>query len=160
VPWLLDGNNLVRGGDREEVRRAALAVARHERVRIVVFFDGAPPMGVGRTESLGAVETRYTAHADSAILAFLQRGGRGWRVATDDRDLGRRVRAAGGEVVPGASFWRKAEAAAQHRPPQAPGTADLSAELEYFADPRHRLPGSSARVARRAVRARRRKRLE
>jgi hypothetical protein len=160
VPWLLDGNNLARGGNREEVRRAALAVARHERVRIVVFFDGAPPNGVGATEKLGAVETRYTVHADSAILAFLRRGGPGWRVATDDRELGRRVRATGAEVVPAASFWRKAETAAEVRPQQPPGAAELDGEIEYFADQKHRLPESSSRVTRRAARTRRRKALE
>jgi hypothetical protein len=160
VPWLLDGNNLARGGDREVVRRAALAVARHERVRILIFFDGAPPAGVGAGEKLGAVETRYVGHADTAILAFLQRGGRGWRVATDDRDLGRRVRAAGAEVVPGASFWNKAQAAAQASESQTGAVGDVAAELEYFADERHRLPESSSRVARRAARPRRRKALE
>jgi hypothetical protein len=160
VPWLLDGNNLVRGGDREAVRRAALAVARHERVRILIFFDGAPPAGVGATERLGRVETRYTGHADTAILAFLQRGGREWRVATDDRELGGRARAAGAEVVPAASFWHKAQTAAQASESQTGAVGDVVAELDYFADERHRLPESSTRVARRSVRPRRRKALE
>lgn len=59
MPWILDGNNLARGGNRERVRRAALALARTERIRLVLFFDGAPPAGSPDTERLGAVDVRY-----------------------------------------------------------------------------------------------------
>ncbi|MDD5563166.1 MAG: NYN domain-containing protein [Thermoanaerobaculaceae bacterium] len=147
MPWLLDGNNLAHGGSREKVRRAALAVARHERVRIVVYFDGAPPPGVGGSESLGAVEIRYVGHADSAIIAFLRPRGRGWRVATDDRELARLARDTGAEAVSAAAFWGKA-AAASAAPAGAvpsPGCVD---EVAYFQDPRHRLPAVPKRVPR------------
>jgi hypothetical protein len=160
VPWLLDGNNLVRGRDRASVRRAALAVARGERVRILVFFDGAPPPGVGATERLGPVEVRYTSHADTAILAFLRGSGRGWRVATDDRALGLAVREAGAEVVPAAQFWRKAASAAQLAGPGAAPGSGVDEEVAYFADETHRLPGAPSRVARRRARPRRPKGLE
>jgi len=148
VPWLLDGNNLAHGGSREKVRRAALAVARRERVRILIFFDGAPPPGSGDSEMLGAVEVRYVGHADSAIVAFLRPRGRGWRVATDDRELARLARDAGAEAVSAAAFWRKAAAALAETPGGAgagPGAAD---EIAYFRDPGHRLPDAPKRVPR------------
>jgi predicted RNA-binding protein with PIN domain len=160
VPWLLDGNNLVRGRDRASVRRAALAVARGERVRILVFFDGAPPPGVGATERLGPVEVRYTSHADTAIVGFLRGSGRGWRVATDDRALGLAVRETGAEVVPAAQFWQKAASAAQAAGQgPAPGSG-VDEDIAYFADETHRLPVGPDRVARRRPRPRRPKGLE
>jgi len=63
VPWLLDGNNLAQGGDRERVRRAALDLARRERLRVLLYFDGAPPQGTPPVQRLGAVEVRYVPHA-------------------------------------------------------------------------------------------------
>ena len=149
MPWLLDGNNLARGGSRERVRRAALAVARSERVRILVFFDGAPPAGGSGSEALGAVEVRYVVHADTAIVAFLRPRGRGWRVATDDRELARLAREAGAETVPASAFWRKAESAAAAMPEGGAADAAASDEAAFFRDPAHRLPAAPGRVARR-----------
>jgi hypothetical protein len=154
MPWLLDGNNLARGGDRSSVRRAALAMARNERIRILVFFDGAPAPGGATSEKLGAVEIRHARHADAAILAFLSKAARGWRLATDDRDLGRAARAAGAEVVAAASFWRKAKAALQAARPAAEAVSDVAAEEAYLADERHRLPGRPARIRRKRPRGR------
>jgi hypothetical protein len=115
---------------------------------------------VGATERLGPVEVRYTSHADTAILAFLHGSGRGWRVATDDRALGRAVREAGAEVVPAAHFWQKATSAAQAAGPgPAPGSG-VDEEVAYFADERHRLAGAPSRVARKRARTRRAKGLE
>jgi hypothetical protein len=155
MPWLLDGNNLARGRDRGFVRRAALAMARSERVRILVFFDGAPPPGAATSEKLGPVEVRYAKHADTAILAFLGNSRQGWRLATDDRDLGRAARAARAEVVPAASFWRKAKAALQASGSAEDRVSDVGAELAYLADEGHRLPKKPARVRRRRARMRR-----
>jgi hypothetical protein len=154
MPWLLDGNNLARGGDRSSVRRAALAMARNERVRILVFFDGAPEPGGATSEKLGPVEIRHARHADTAILAFLSKAGRGWRLATDDRDLGRAARATGAEVVPAASFWRKAEAALQTAGPAAEPVSDVAAEMAYLANESHRLPGRPSRIRRKRTRGR------
>ncbi|HNX50024.1 MAG TPA: NYN domain-containing protein [Thermoanaerobaculaceae bacterium] len=111
MPWILDGNNLARGQGRELVRSAALALARHERVRIVLFFDGAPPPGSLQVERLGSIEVRYVANADSAILAAVSGGGRGWKLATDDRSLALRARDSGTEVVSSSAFWAKVDRA-------------------------------------------------
>lgn len=160
MPWLLDGNNLARGGHRDSVRHAALAVARQERVRILVFFDGAPPEGVGETEKLGSVEVRYVVHADTAILGFLGHASRGWRLATDDRALSVAARGLGAEVVAGSDFWRKAAAAAQAAGQETDRTGGVGEDLAYFADPARRLPREAGRVARKQARARRARRLQ
>lgn len=144
MPWLLDGNNLARGGAREAVRRAALSVARRERVRIVVFFDGAPPAGGTATERLGTVDVRYARHADTAIVAFLRGAGRGWRLATDDRGLARSAREAGAEVVSAAAFWAKAAEVGEDQ--RSGLTGSIAEEARYFAEPGRRLPRAPGRV--------------
>jgi hypothetical protein len=50
MPLLLDGNNLLHRipgppRSRAEVRRLVLEVTRHERLAVVVVFDGPPPAG-------------------------------------------------------------------------------------------------------------------
>ncbi|MCU0291026.1 MAG: NYN domain-containing protein [Thermoanaerobaculaceae bacterium] len=151
MPWILDGNNLARGQGREQVRTAALALARHERVRIVLFFDGAPPAGSPQVERLGSIEVRYVPHADTAILAVVAGGGRGWKLATDDRSLALRARDSGTEVVGASSFWSRvarAEAAApaEEVTPQQDAAGATAGE---------RLPEGASRV-RRTPRQRRR----
>lgn len=149
MPWLLDGNNLAGGRDRESVRGAALTLARHERVRILVFFDGAPPPGSTSVERLGAVEVRYAPHADGAIVAFLRGKGRGWKLATDDRDLGRRVRAEGAEVLPAAAFWGKAAAAAAvHDETGAARSGGETESLGRLLETTERLPEEPTRIPR------------
>ena len=133
------------------MRAAALALARHERVRIVVFFDGAPPPGSPQVERLGSIEVRYVPHADSAILAVVAGGGRGWKLATDDRSLALQARDSGTEVVGVGGFWAKvtrAEAAApaEEAAPQRDGEGVTAGEP---------LPEAATRV-RRTPRQRRR----
>jgi rRNA-processing protein FCF1 len=155
--WLLDGNNLAGGRERGSVRSAALALARHERVRILVFFDGAPPAGSAPVERLGAVEVRYVGNADAAIVAFLREKGRGWKVATDDRDLGRLVRAQGGGVVPAAAFWQKAaSAAAEFVEAGAERGGGAAESLSRLRDTTERLPDRPTRIPRGVRRHKRR----
>jgi hypothetical protein len=141
MPWVIDGSNLARGGARETVRRAALGLARAERVSIVVFFDGAPPAGGGDLERLGRVEVRYAPHADTAILAFLAGRGRGWRLATDDRALATRAGHGGAEAVAAEAFWRRV-AAAGGRTDEREAVAGAGGAIE-------RLPDEPVRVPRR-----------
>jgi hypothetical protein len=142
MPWLIDGSNLARGGDREPVRRAALALARAERVTIVVFFDGAPLPGGGDVERLGRVEVRYAPHADTAILAYLAGRGRGWRLATDDRALATRAGHHGAEVVAADAFWRRVAAAGDRDGDGAAAGGTSGGAIE-------RLPDEPVRVPRR-----------
>lgn len=154
MPWVLDGNNLAGGSARATVRRAALELARSERVRIVLFFDGAPPAGRAAVERLGAVEVRYVRDADAAILTLLADGGRGWRVATNDRALAARAKAAGAEAVGGTVFWEKVEratsagAGGRQPPEKRPEDPDLDGEIQ-------RLPPAAERVRRRRLPLRR-----
>jgi predicted RNA-binding protein with PIN domain len=148
MPWLLDGSNLAGGGDRSVVRQAVLALARRERVRLIVFFDGAPPPGVSAVEQLGRVEIRYVPNADQAIAALLSRGGRGWLVATDDRALQARVQAGGARAVPAAGFWRRARQESREAGQDRPAAIDVRAEENFFADADNRLPDAPRRVAR------------
>ncbi|MEW6337314.1 MAG: hypothetical protein ACOY3Y_10025 [Acidobacteriota bacterium] len=112
MPWILDGNNLAGGRSRDAIRKAALDLARRERLRIVLYFDGAPPPGSAAVEKLGTLEVRYVPHADSAILGTIGADGRGWRLATDDRELASRAKAAGAAPVAAEAFWKKLEGAA------------------------------------------------
>jgi hypothetical protein len=148
MPWVLDGNNLAGGGDRDTIRQAALALARRERLRIVLFFDGEPPAGAPSVERLGAVEVRYVPNADEAIVVFLRAQAPGWRLASDDRGLARRARDAGADVVGAANFWERAQRqeALAGRSAAAP---DLACEAAYFHDPDNRLPEPPAHTIRR-----------
>jgi hypothetical protein len=143
MPWVVDGNNLARGGNRERVRRAALALARAERVSIVLFFDGAPPPGVGDHERLGAVEVRYAPHADAAILEFLAGKDRQWRLATDDRVLATRAHHGGVETVAAGVFWQRVAAAGAGKQEHEAAAGDRrGGDVE-------RLPDGPVRVPRR-----------
>ena len=154
MPWLVDGNNMAGGGDRMRVRSAALAVARGERVRIVVIFDGAPPAGVPAVEALGRVEIVYAPNADDAIVERVRRGGTGWRVASDDRGLIARVKALGADTAASSGFWAKARGS--HPVPSRGATTriDLAEELAFFQDPGARLPRTPGRIARTSTRRR------
>lgn len=148
MPWIIDGNNVAHGGARAAVRDAALRLARSERLRIVVVFDGAPPPGTPQVERLGAVEVRYARVADSAILAALGPGGRGWRVVSDDRELGRQARELGAEVLSSAEFLARVRKAPPRTSSPAP-PVEVEEETAFFADRSHRLGDAPQRVRRR-----------
>lgn len=128
MPYLVDGNNVAGGKDRAKVRRAALRLAERERLRIILYFDGAPPAGVKEVERLGAVEVRYVPHADDAMLAFLQGVGSGWRVVTSDKKLGERAKNLGATVLPAWAFWDKVAAATEAKA----GEKHFSEDVEAF----------------------------
>lgn len=181
MPWILDGNNLAGGRDRGTVREAALTLARVERIRIVVVFDGPPPEGAPVVEHLGGVEVRYTPNADRAIAEQVKGHVRNWRVATDDRELADRLRGLGVKVFPADHFWRRlraGEGGALRSPGQVPGdgggirrqgrvagqrqgsaseptspAVDVEEELSFFSDPGARLgEGGAVRIPRRRTR--------
>lgn len=144
MPWVLDGNNLAGGVNRSAVRRAALELARGERVRILVFFDGAPPLGAPPVAHLGAVEVRYVRNADAAIVALVTGGGGGFRVATDDRALAARLRAVGAEVVGSATFWERVGRAQAKRASasgeEKPSWLDADAPIQRLPEVARRVP--------------------
>jgi hypothetical protein len=157
VPWILDGNNLAGGSDRPRVRRAALALARQEKLTLLVFFDGAPPAGTPDTERLGRVEVRYVPDADAAILALVRQRGE-WVLSTDDRELRERARGLGVRPLDGASFWRRARRAEQSMAVHGTAQVDVEAEMAYFGDDSRRLPTGPGRYTSRSAKKRHRRR--
>lgn len=129
MPWVVDGNNLAGGSAREKARQAVLALAHREKLRVVLFFDGAPPPGSPAVERLGSVEVRYVPHADSAILALLQQGGRGWRLVSSDQALAAQARHLGAEVISAREFWHKL--ATQQATAEDKGKSVAGAEQDY-----------------------------
>ena len=114
MPLLIDGNNLLHSlppseRSRADVRHLVLEAVRHERLQVTVVFDGPPPDGSPEVEHLGRVTVRYSgsSSADDLILRALPDGSRAseWTVATNDRELGNRVRNRGGRVL-SLSEWR------------------------------------------------------
>jgi predicted RNA-binding protein with PIN domain len=107
MPIFVDGNNLLHrlpgpSRSRDGVRRLVLETTRHERMAVVVVFDGPPPAGAPSEESLGSVTVIYAGatKADDVIIGRLPQGGtaRQWVVVTDDRALGDRARQRGAQV--------------------------------------------------------------
>jgi predicted RNA-binding protein with PIN domain len=116
MPVLLDGNNLLhrlpaRNRNREELRRLVLESCRHERMTVIVVFDGPPPAGAPPRESLGAVSVVYAGSetADDVIIRSLPggRAARNWVVVTDDRALQERARQRHAQVRSVAEWSRK-----------------------------------------------------
>jgi len=107
MPLLVDGNNLLHrlpkpARTRSAVRAMVLEVTRHERMSVVVVFDGAPPTGSPAHEVLGRVTVVYSgaSSADNVIIGWIPAGrsARQWVVVTDDRALADRSRQRGAAV--------------------------------------------------------------
>ena len=131
MPLLIDGNNLLHrlpkpGRTRSAVRALVLEATRHERMSVVVVFDGPPPAGAPENEVLGRVAVVYSgaSAADDVIIGRIPAGRRAreWVVVTDDRGLGGRARERG------AATRTLAEWSARPRPapPKARAEAKLS----------------------------------
>ena len=106
MPRIVDGDNLLGGwpgrkrsdGDRRGLAHEIARLARRERWRMVVVFDGVHPP----VRSLGS-DVYYSGHgrsADELILDILRReqDRRGWVVVTDDRSLADQCRHLGARV--------------------------------------------------------------
>jgi predicted RNA-binding protein with PIN domain len=149
MPYLVDGNNLIGLVRRvarptEEDRQALVAELadrlRATKARAIVFFDG--PAG-DRGSSLGGLSVRRPTggSADDAIVAEVARARAPGEfiVVTSDRELGRRVREAGGKVCPPDVFFARFGRGGPTRGRDAGAEAvDVEAWLEYFGDERNR----------------------
>jgi predicted RNA-binding protein with PIN domain len=107
MPLLIDGNNLLHhlpksSRARSGVRALVLEATRHERMSVVVVFDGPPAAGSPEHEALGRVAIVYSGagSADEVIIRRIPAGrsARQWVVVTDDRALADRVRQRGATV--------------------------------------------------------------
>jgi predicted RNA-binding protein with PIN domain len=143
MPYFLDGNNLIglarRSSRPGEDDRAALlselsARLRSTRATVRVFFDGE-----GRAASYGSLTVSGAGgSADDAIVRDLSKTSDPGQVivVTADRELGRRVRDAGGKTMAPQDFWKRMA------PPENTGAketrVDVDEWLDYFADPKNR----------------------
>ncbi len=107
MPLLVDGNNLLHrlpkpARTRSAVRTRVLEATRHERMSVVVVFDGPPPAGSPADEALGRVTVVYSgaSSADDVIIGRIPAGrsARQWVVVTDDRALANRAHQRGAAV--------------------------------------------------------------
>lgn len=146
MPHLLDGNNLLHtlptsSRSRRDVRKLVLDATRHERMAVVVVFDGPPPPGSPAHEQLGAVTVVWSGSvsADDAIVARIPNGppARQWTVITDDRELADRARQRGASVRT-LRDWRnrKPFAPRRHRAEPKLSSREID-EWEAFFSSRH-----------------------
>ncbi len=145
MPVLIDGNNVMHrlpAGERtrEGLRRRVLGLAHRQRIRLEVIFDGPPPDGTPPVEPLGAVTIRYsgTRTADDLIVARIPRGAsaRDWTVVTDDRELVRRVTAAGARTLRALEWLRRtAPPPGEHEAkPDTPSPGEIQEWLDIFSN--------------------------
>ena len=144
MPYLLDGNNLIgaaRGRARPTAEDRAALIAeiadrlRRSRARAVLYFDG--PAGE-RGASLGSLSVRAASgkSADDAIVREVEAAGdpSSMIVVTADRELGRRVRDAGGRVCAPAEFFARFGRTGGGEAKPGTGPVDVEEWLRYFGD--------------------------
>ncbi len=137
MPRLVDGDNLLGnwpGRKRSDADRRRLAhevarLARSDRRRIVLVFDGRPPV-----RSLGA-DVHFSGTGRSADEVILERlraedDPRGWIVVTEDRALADQCRYLGARIEKCARFRGRLERADAGEKPD--GVDDLDYWLQVF----------------------------
>jgi hypothetical protein len=148
MPYLLDGNNLIgfvlgrsrpTAGDRQALVAEIADRLRRSRATARLYFDG--PTGE-RPASLGSlsISAGSTQGADDAIVRDVERAGdpASMVVVTADRELRRRVRAAGGKTCAPGEFF---ERFGRREPPgsSAPEKrVDVDEWVRFFEDERNR----------------------
>jgi predicted RNA-binding protein with PIN domain len=136
VPRIVDGDNLLGAwpgrsrsdADKRELVRQIDRLARTDRQRIVLLFDGVAPPGV----SYGA-DVHFSGagrSADAAILERLKRetDPRGWTVVTDDRSLADQARWIGARAEATRVFRARLLRERVSEKPETPG------DLDYWMD--------------------------
>jgi predicted RNA-binding protein with PIN domain len=152
VAEIVDGNNLIGrlgGGSREGLVAELTAVARSKRKKLTVVFDGPPPSGRPKVQSLGDVTVVYAApkSADEEIVRRIQeaRDPRGVTVVTDDRALSSAAQGAGARTTGIESFRGDATArisrpkAEAEEKKAAPPNVSAKDWAQWFSDPGNRL---------------------
>lgn len=152
MPYLVDGNNVMgqrvgwhrdKAGARRRLLEDLARLARVERLRVEVVFDGAPDEHFPDGSSFMGVRLFYAARgstADDRIKRMVDeaRDRRTLVVVTSDRQLADYARRSGVRVTRSGEFRRRLDACASDAP--APGDKDaprlsheeLLAEMRYF----------------------------
>jgi predicted RNA-binding protein with PIN domain len=138
VPHLVDGDNLLGswpGRTRSDAEKRRLvreigALARRDRRRIVVVFDGSPAPGVAF--GAGVHFSGPGRKADAVILELLSKEAdpRGWTVVTNDRPLADQGRWTGARVESATDFRKRLLRETGAEKPE--GSVDLDYWLDVF----------------------------
>jgi predicted RNA-binding protein with PIN domain len=138
VPHLVDGDNLLGswpGRTRSDAEKRRLvreigALARRDRRRIVIVFDGSPPPGV--SYGAGVHFSGPGRNADAVILDLLSKEAdpRGWTVVTNDRPLADQGRWTGAAVESASDFRKRLLRTTGTEKPE--GSVDLDYWLDVF----------------------------
>lgn len=95
--YLLDGSNILGGGSHRdqsatrELVKAAASLARRQRKKVILFFDGAPSENLA--SMIGTLAVRFSGprSADDMIVEAASKTKDPVTVVTADGELGRRV---------------------------------------------------------------------
>lgn len=146
MPYLIDGHNLIpklglhldAPDDELDLVTRLLEFCRARRIRVEVYFDGAPP-GAASTRKSGAVTAHFIrrgSSADAAIEARLTRLGasaRNWTVVSSDQRLQRAAQAVHARSQLSEAFAGEiAEALQAHLPTSKREAGLSSAEVEEW----------------------------
>jgi predicted RNA-binding protein with PIN domain len=113
MPYLVDGNNLMRRGQtRKELLEELAQFAAAKKVRISVVFDGAPENNFPDGSTFKGVKvfySKYGSNADERIKKFIEssKERRTLFVITDDRALSDYVRRSSAKVIKCGEFREK-----------------------------------------------------
>ena len=138
MPHVVDGDNLLGswpGRTRSDAEKRQLvreidALARRQRRRIVVVFDGAPPPGVSFGAGVHFSGPGRTADAVILDLLKTQSDPRGWTIVTNDRPLADQGRWTGASIESTAAFRARLRSTAGAEKPE--GSVDLDYWLDVF----------------------------
>lgn len=138
MPRVIDGDNLLGtwpGRSRSDAEKRRLVrevsrLARRERKRIIIVFDGSPPPGVSYGPHV--LFSGPGQKADAVILEFLRRetDRPGWTIVTSDRSLADQCRWLGARVETPRAFRERLSLDSAGEKPEVPG--DLEFWLEQF----------------------------
>ena len=148
MPYLLDGNNLIgsvlgRSRPTEEDRQALVAEIadrlRRSRATARLYFDG--PAG-NRPASLGSLSVRSASAggADDTIVRDVENAAdpASMIVVSADRELQRRVRAAGGKTCGPTEFFQRFGRRAPRGSSAPEDRIDVEEWTRFFEDERNR----------------------
>lgn len=140
MSYLIDGNNLMRGGqNRKSLLEELAQFAAAKKVRAAVVFDGAPEKNFPDNSTFKGVKVYYHefgSNADERIKQLVEssKERKTLFVVTDDRALASYVRRCGAKVLSCNEFRGRATASkpASETKPETIKSDELAAWMRYF----------------------------